>query len=505
MQSIKALARYVPPAFLITSLMIIYISTLAPGLTWANGGSDGGDLISAAVTGGVAHPTGYPLYLLLARVFQFLPFGSLAFCTNLMSALATALGAALVYRLVTRSLVSFGVTSAWLGGLAAGYAFGLAPLVWSQAVITEVYALQALLILLILSLYVENVPTDMAAMKRLDCWRGLLLGLAMGNHITTIFLVPIALFLGSAHRKTNDSGSSRLWYRRILFHRASLRRQLIWFGVGLLVYSILPLRAFTHPPINWGNPVTLERFWWLVSGQLYRSYYLQVSLDGLWEGLRAWATLLLGQFGLPGLTLGLLGLVVFGRATRLYILTTWIALVFSLFDLFYRSADSYLYLIPVFISFAIWIGLGVSGLTEGISKRNSTLGFVFGLLMVSYFLGGAAINFNRVDASHDTRAEDFAHEVLATAPENALVFAKGDRAIFTLWYFHFAIKERPDLVVIAADLLHFEWYQETLQSTYPSLSLLESYPWPATIEAANPARPVCSVEYTDVAEVECAE
>ena len=30
--------------------------------------------------------------------------------------------------------------------MAAGYAFGLAPLVWSQAVITEVYGLQALLV-----------------------------------------------------------------------------------------------------------------------------------------------------------------------------------------------------------------------------------------------------------------------------------------------------------------------------------------------------------------------
>ena len=93
----------------------------------------------------------------------------------------------------------------------------------------------------------------------------------------------------------------------------------------------------------------------------------------------------------------------------------------------------------------------------------------------------------------------------ACVPENALVFAKGDRAIFTLWYFHFALKERPDLAIIATDLLHFDWYQETLQSTYPSLTLLEPYPWPATIEAANPARPVCSVEYTDVAEVECTE
>ena len=51
--------------------MAVYLASLAPGLTWANFGADGGDLIAAAATGGVAHPTGYPFYLLLARLFQF--------------------------------------------------------------------------------------------------------------------------------------------------------------------------------------------------------------------------------------------------------------------------------------------------------------------------------------------------------------------------------------------------------------------------------------------------
>src|SRR5512140_1586656 len=93
-------------AILVVSLMGIYLRTLAPGLTWANGGSDGGDLIAAAATGGIAHPTGYPLYLLLARLFQCLPIGNLAFRTNLMSAFFTALAATLVFEVVIRSIDS---------------------------------------------------------------------------------------------------------------------------------------------------------------------------------------------------------------------------------------------------------------------------------------------------------------------------------------------------------------------------------------------------------------
>src|SRR5512136_2825733 len=103
MQRANRLIRFLPPGILALFLMGVYLTTMAPGLTWANFGVDGGDLITAAATGGIAHPTGYPLYLLLARLFQYLPIGSLAFRTNLMSALASTSAAALVYSIVVRS------------------------------------------------------------------------------------------------------------------------------------------------------------------------------------------------------------------------------------------------------------------------------------------------------------------------------------------------------------------------------------------------------------------
>jgi hypothetical protein len=508
MQSRKAFIRYFPPGLLITSLMIVFVTTLAPGLTWANGGSDGGDLITAAATGGIAHPTGYPLYLLLARLFQFLPIGSLAFRTNLMSAMATALAAALVYRLVIRSSSDSRTVQYRPAGLAAGYAFGLAPLIWSQAVITEVYGLQALLVALVLYLYTEPAQTSPSSQKRLDGWRGLALGLAMGNHVTTILLVPVALLLGSIHSRPEPDGTphaERSWFRTLKPDATSLLRQLAWFSLGLSIYLIIPLRALAHPPVNWGNVVTPERLWWLLSGGVYQSYYLQFSLTGLWERIQAWAALLLEQFGLPGLVLGSIGLVVFGSLSRLYIFTGWMAAVSLAFAVFYRSDDSYVYLIPMFISFAIWIGLGIGGLVKGLSRRLPILGLGLGLILISYFVGRSVTQLSEVDASDDFRAESFGREILSTVPENAMIFAKGDRAVFTLWYFHFALSERPDLAVMASDLLHFDWYQENLQSTYPSLAVPGPFPWPGTIAAANPSRPACYVQYADHAEIECAQ
>jgi len=497
----KFLQHDLPLVILIASLLGIYLATLAPGLTWADAGGDGGDLIAAAAAGGVAHPTGYPLYLLLARLFQALPVGSLAFRTNLMSALAAALAGGLVYKLVVHYLEISGKFRFWPAGLAAGFAFGLAPVVWSQAVITEVYALQGLLTAAILYMY-----TRTGGQKAVDSWRGLLLGLAMGNHMTTLLLVPAALLLGSVQRQTGGAPrAAHVHFGGLDFDAGALARQLAGLGAGLLLYLTLPLRALGQPPVNWGNAVTPGRLWWLISGELYRSDYLQIRLVLPVDRLQAGAALLVEQFGLAGILIGIVGLVVYGSRTRLHLLTAWMAGSSLAFAALYLPEDSYVYLIPLFISFAVWIGLGLGQLAHAGSFQNGKLGWLLVLAVVAYVLGRGIYHWPEVDASHDLRAENFGSAVLERAPRDAIVFATGDQAVFAMWYFHYARRERTDLVIVASGLLHYDWYQETLRSVYPSLDLAEPFPWPATVAAANPDRPVCYVEYVDDAVIDCAE
>jgi len=426
--------------------------------------------------------------------------------TNLMSALATLFAAWLVYEIVLRTTGRRDGIPAWPGALAAGFAFGLSPLVWSQAVITEVYALQGLLVALVIYLYVLPEPASSSRKKRLDSWRGFLLGLAAANHSTALILVPVALLLGCLQRADNNDvppGASHSWFKNLAWDWAALGWQVLFFGVGLSVYLILPLRALARPPVNWGNPATWKGFWWLVSAQLYRAYYLPANLFGLWERTRALASLFWNQFGLLGLLLGFTGLVVFWRSSRLHIFTLWIALVSGIFALVYRASDSYVYLLPGVIAFAIWIGLGVSGLARAYRARFTGLGVALGLLVVLNFLCRVPVIYLHVDASTDARAEEFAQEVLNAAPQDALIFARGDQAVFTLWYFHFALGERPDLAVIASDLLSFDWYQDSLGSAYPGLVLTGPLPIPERLAFDNPTRPACFVESTNQVEIEC--
>lgn len=490
------------PILLGCGLAVVYLYTMAPGLTWANYGSDGGDLITAAATGGVAHPTGYPVYLLIAQLIQLIPIGSLAYRTNLMSGIAMTSAAVLVYGSVTRILSGTMKRSPRLAGLAAACAFGLAPLVWSQAVITEVYALQAFFIALIFYLCVSQ-----ASLHR-DSLCGLVLGLALGTHLTTVLLVPVVLFAnGIRKRMPNDPTTllRNLGWRDFYLDGKSIFWQFTFLLIGSLIYLTLPLRASSHPPVNWGDVVTLERFWWLVSGQLYQTDLSGFTIPMLWERVQAWAFIFLEQFGFIGLILGLTGIIIFFIPTRLHLITLWAVVAFSAFAIAYDTSDSFVYLIPAILSFAIWIGLGIDGFMDAISRRWTGSGWIVAVVFLLYSFGISFYTWHRVDASRDQRAEMFGQEVMSNIPMHAILFVTGDRAIFTLWYFHYALHQRSDISLIANDLLPSDWYRDSLRSIYPDLVMPDSVdkPWFTVISETNSSRPACYIYDVDQMKTDC--
>jgi hypothetical protein len=462
-------------------LGIAYGATLAPGLTWANGGTDGGDLITAASTHGVAHPGGYPLYLLLAQVFQQIPLGNLAWRTNLMSAVCMILAVILLY-LTTRRLLTkqpFADLAAW----GAALAFGISSLVWSQAVITEVYALQILLTVCILfQTLAGKMPWNV------DFLRGLILGLALGNHLTTLFLIPLLIWDG-------DTFCPDL--------KKHLGRRILGVLAGLLIYLLLPLWAFGKPPINWGNPITFTAFFQLVAGQIYQSNFTSIyTLDRL----RGWAGLLIEQVGLAGLFIG--AFYLFGGWERLKKTgpLLWIFPVYGLFALMYGSYDSYVYLIPSVMAFTVWMAAGLQEIILLLVSRWRA-GWIPGSLLLVLALAWQVVQVApKVDASKDLRAETFGKMAMHTLPENALVFTRDDETTFTLWYFHYGLKERADIAVIVEGLMNYDWYRTVLGYTYPDLRLPQVKDLSRSgLAAANPSREICPIKDHLATSINCSK
>ena len=87
--------------------LVLMVCLLSPTVTR---GGDCGELISASYRLGIAHPSGYPVWCLIGRVFALLPLGEIGWRYNLFSAVAGALAtgtlAVAVHRLVWASLAA---------------------------------------------------------------------------------------------------------------------------------------------------------------------------------------------------------------------------------------------------------------------------------------------------------------------------------------------------------------------------------------------------------------
>lgn len=492
-----AAARLAPSRIIGVATLIIciltYLRTLAPGVTWANDGYDSGDLITAAVTGGVAHPTGYPTYLLLARLFQLLPIDDPALKVTLLSATAAALAVFVLYDLALAWLGSAGWRASAASGIAA-LSLGLSPLFWSQAVVAEVYSLNALFVALLLRFSLTTIRTPTAELSWAERLRAIICGLALGNHLTILPL--IVLWLGWSSRAT---GQQR-WPTR-------LAGRLAWVAVGLLVYMYLPLCAIGEPPIFWGRPSDWSGFWWLVSGQLYAGLAFGLSGEFLGQRVAAWAQLLAQQFNWVGIGLGCFGLLYGSERDRALLWSTCgLAAIYTAFAIGYNTAGSLAYLIPVYQIFALWVGLGVYLIIEAAAARRIALALPTALALLALLFWPVLQTARRVDASQDRRAISYAVALLNEVPTSALLLTVNDQDTFPIWYYHFALGQRPDLAVIAEPLLDFAWYRANLRVTYPYLKVPDAAPagWSVALAKSNRERgPLCRTDGSGTTALNC--
>jgi hypothetical protein len=450
----------------VIAALVIYIPTVAPTISWRNGGADSGDFAAAVATLGIPHPPGYPTYVLLGRAWTALPLGGdVAYKLNLFSAASAAIAAGLSLvgiNLIGRSF-DFSGLSLTLGALFGGIIVALAPLIWSQATIAETYAPGlAVLSLLSLGLFWWWYHHKRWALI-LAAFVG---GLGVGVLPQLILVFPGALLLLYAKIKKNGHRDwPTLWQQW-------LGPLLIATALGLTIFIYLPVRAMAQPMVNWGDPRTLERFWAVVAVTQYHQYLALIG-PGEWFKRLFDGIIQIGQqLSWAGFGLALLGGSTLWRRDRA--ITGYLLSLVGLTILFrtsYPVMGNIVYLIPALYGLALLAGIGTAWLLNLARKQigtkaATTLGF--GLLVV-FSLRAVAIA-PTLDISTDNSAALFGKHTLSGLPKNALVVSEQDGTTFSLWYRQ-ALGERPDVVVVDRRLLPYDWYQDQLIRRYPDLDL----------------------------------
>jgi hypothetical protein len=463
---------YVAAAVFVLALGV-YLGTLAPGITWRHSGSDSGELVAAALIGGVPHPPGYPTYMLLASAFARLPFAEPALGVNLLSALCAA-GAAALLALTLMELLpcpsgeTFFAAGAQALALIVAMQMAYSPTLWSQAVIAEVYALNALFCAGVLYL-ARRIwdETDVGRLRRYAWLMAFVWGLGLGNHLSVGLLAP-ALGLLCLWRLAPRRVGWGAWIGMVAA-----------FVLGLAVYATLPARAAADPPINWGNPRTVQGLWWLVSGQVYRRYLFAFPWAELPTRLASWLTLLRQEFTLVGVGFGLAGVwTLFVEQRRM----AWIALLayapFVVYAIGYDTADSYVYLIPSYLVFSLWIGYGLWGAWREVARWQAARRWMWAPTALCLILPLLALylNWPAMSLRADTQAGDYGRAVLARLEPGALLLTDGDAPTFALWYAHYGLGLRPDVAVVNLSLWRYPWYRATLRRWYAGLGDAASLP-----------------------------
>ncbi len=333
-----------PPKPLLLALAVgfaafaLYLATLAPTMLWG----DDAELQRLTFTGGAtsgAHA--HPLWVWIANAFARLPIGDVAWRANLISAVFGAIAVLLVCAsawVLTRSAVA--------AALSAG-ALGVSHTFWLHAVRAEVYMLyMAMLASIVFLLLLWRERLD----DRLLVAAALLSGLATLSHLLILTALPAVAML--------------IW-------RTPKRRLLRTY---LLAIVALALGASPYLVYTDGGAAAIG-----ASGT--------ATLAGLAvvrpQALALWLGFLSYQF-LAATALGLLGMMRLWWADR--VVALFLTLLFLgdvIFTLTFQAPDQYVFYLPSYLVFALWVGVGVAVLRDWAPvRRHSALLVVVALVVI---------------------------------------------------------------------------------------------------------------------------
>jgi hypothetical protein len=340
----RRLAKALVPAGVGLLALAVYLQTLLPSIGWG----DTARFQYVARIWGIPHRFGYPLYIALSRLFGYLPIRDLAYRINLMSAVFAALAAVTVYAIVMR------LVDDWIAAASAGLSFAFSRALWGQAVIAEVYTLNAFLIGTVVLVLLTWHQTRKPGLLYLGIG---LYALSFGNHMTVVTLVPVVVYLVVA----TD-------YRVLLDpKKVAVMAGLVVLGASQYLYVII--RAHQQPLLNELGPFSWRGWIHWMTRNRFPGQFFGYTLGDQEDRLRIYLELIEIQFFRWGYILGFIGAWERLKADlKSFVFLALAALGIYVFGMNYGGATFRIYLIPSYLIFAVFIGCSLSALRTWLAE-----------------------------------------------------------------------------------------------------------------------------------------
>ncbi len=388
---------------------------------------DSGDMINAIATLGIAHPPGYPLYVLMGKLFTVaLPLGTVAYRVNLLSAFFAAATLAFLYGVLRKSL------SPWESA-AALLLLGFTPAFLSLARVSEMYTMAAFFAVGILACRIGNTSRDLFL-------GSFLLGCGFGVHPTLLFLAPLLVT-----------------FRREAFYRLG------FFLLGFSVVFFLMIRSAGEPLQNWGNPSTFLELWRMITRSNYGGLKLHPvesqfawTFSGFTEQIFYFFKTWFGQWGWVGILAGVAGLFnALNNPQQKHL--TWSFLIcwvlagpffFVLSNLPLKAPTTGAILEPYLLLgsliWVFWVAQGFQRWTRSLSRPTSRLALL-GVLLI-WPLMDVHASFKSFRAHF--YAYDLGRNILRTLPPRAVLYDPDDSVSFTLRGLQLLEQRRDDILLL---------------------------------------------------------
>ena len=376
--------------FLVT--LVIYAVTLAPSVL----PGDSGELIAASRTLSVGHPPGYPLYLMLGRIFSSVfAFGAAAFRYNLLSAvLASAVGA-LLYLLARGLGCGRYIAAAVVLSLATRQAW------WMQATGAEVYTLNAAFVVVMLLVALAGARRGDKVLVLL----GMAGGLAVSHHLSLVYALAAA--------------AAGLFAMRVRPRAGTAVAALLFLLLGLTLWLYIPLRAAHSPPLTWGETSTLDGFISHITAQGYSWRVRPADAGARLADFGAYVKLMFSQGGVWLSVLAAIGLVTSLRRWRFLLAPLLVFVLYGIHSAAYNIPDIDSHVFPALITTGVFAALGAAWLAGRLARLHRLAGPAVIAAVLLIFIGNLVTLERRQD-------EWFAHDYAMAAVESGRSEAPGE-------------------------------------------------------------------------------